>query len=113
LGKIKAVADGTLIEAWASLKSSKPKGKGPNAKRDEPADTSRNPMESRTGLCVAANLEPADGKAERRGLLGLLKDLRKLKIKPHIAMIESRKTPGLDRRTTRSVGCAISQRVRP
>ncbi len=172
-------ADGTLIEAWASLKSFKPKQKDADVKREKPIDTSRNPivnfhdekrsnethasttdpesmlarkgpgkeaklsycgnvvMENRTGLCVAANLEAADGKAERRGLLALLKNLRKrkikprtlgadkgyhtkdmvaslrsLKIKPHIAMIETRKTPGLDRRTARSTGYAISQRVR-
>lgn len=127
-------ADGTLIEAWASLKSFKPKKKAADEEQDKPADTSRNPtvnfhgekrsnethasttdpeamlarkgfgkeaklsycgnviMENRTGLCVAA--------------------LRKLKIKPHIAMIETRKTPGLDGRTTRSTGYVISQRVR-
>lgn len=172
-------ADGTLIEAWASLKSFKPKEKAADAGQVKSTDTSRNPtvnfhgekrsnethasttdpeamlarkgfgkeaklsycgniiMENRTGLCVAANLETADGKAERRGVLTLLKNLRrhkikprtlgadkgyhtkgmvaalrKLKIKPHIAMIETRKTPGLDGRTARSKGYTISQRVR-
>jgi len=38
--------------------------------------------------------------------------LRKKNIRPHIAQIESRKTPGLDARTTRSAGYAISQKKR-
>ena len=36
-------ADGTLIEAWASLKSFKPKQKEADVKREKPIDTSRNP----------------------------------------------------------------------
>ena len=166
--------DGTLIEAWASLKSFKPKNS-----QNKVSSKERNPtvnfhgqkrsndthesstdaeallakkgpgkeaklsycgnviMENRTGLCVAANLETADGKAERRGALALLTELRQRKFKPktlgadkgyhtkefvaslkkrgiapHIAMISTRKTPGLDRRTTRSVGYQISQRRR-
>lgn len=38
--------------------------------------------------------------------------LRKKNIAPHIAQIEGRKTPGLDARTTRHAGYAISQRKR-
>ena len=38
--------------------------------------------------------------------------LRKKNIAPHIARIEGRKTPGLDARTTRHAGYAISQRKR-
>jgi transposase len=38
--------------------------------------------------------------------------LRKKKIAPHIAQIEGRNTPGLDARTTRHAGYAISQRKR-
>ncbi len=38
--------------------------------------------------------------------------LRKQKIAPHIAQIEGRRTPGLDRRTTRHAGYAVSQRKR-
>jgi transposase len=38
--------------------------------------------------------------------------LRKKKISPHIAEIEGRNTPGLDSRTTRHAGYAISQRKR-
>jgi IS5 family transposase len=38
--------------------------------------------------------------------------LRRRKIAPHIAMIEGRKTPGLDGRTTRHVSYTVSQRKR-
>ncbi|MGH9577965.1 MAG: transposase, partial [Terriglobales bacterium] len=38
--------------------------------------------------------------------------LRSKKIAPHIAQIEGRNTPGLDARTTRHAGYAISQRKR-
>jgi len=38
--------------------------------------------------------------------------LRQHRIAPHIAMIEGRKTPGLDGRTTRHAGYAVSQRKR-
>jgi hypothetical protein len=38
--------------------------------------------------------------------------LRSRKVAPHIARIESRRAPGLDGRTTRHEGYAISQRKR-
>src|SRR5581483_12161082 len=38
--------------------------------------------------------------------------LRQRRIAPHIAMIDARNTPGLDRRTTRHAGYALSQRKR-
>jgi transposase len=38
--------------------------------------------------------------------------LRQRRIAPHIAMIEGRKTPGLDRRTTRHASYVVSQRKR-
>ena len=38
--------------------------------------------------------------------------LRRRKIAPHIAMIDGRKTPGLDGRTTRHAGYTLSQRKR-
>ena len=38
--------------------------------------------------------------------------LRSKRIAPHIAQIDGRKTPGLDRRTTRHAGYAVSQRKR-
>jgi len=38
--------------------------------------------------------------------------LRRRKIAPHLAMIDGRKTPGLDRRTIRHASYAVSQRKR-
>src|SRR5690606_7616958 len=42
----------------------------------------------------------------------LIAQLRERGIKPHIAAIEGRRAPGLDRRTTRSAAYAVSQRKR-
>jgi transposase len=164
--------DGTLIEAWASLKSFKPKdgppssgdgsggmvdfrgqrrsndthesttddeakllrkGKGKEAKLSYGGHAL---MENRNGLCVdlqvcsaletetEAAKEMLSRQARKRvrpTTLGADKGyhtkdfvahLRKKKIAPHIAQIEGRSTPGLDARTTRHAGYAISQRKR-
>jgi transposase/IS5 family transposase len=93
-------------------------------------------MENRHGLCVdikvtsAPQSEPESAKAmlarQRKKrvhprILGADKGyhskdfvahLRQHKIAPHIAMIEGRNTPGLDRRTTRHAGYAVSQQKR-
>ena len=168
--------DGTLIEAWASLKSFRPKDERPEDR--PPPDDPGNPtvnfhgerrrnathasitdsdallarkgagkeaklafaghvlMENRHGLCVdlkvteALETETAAAKAMldrqrckrvRPSTLGADKGyhskdfvahLRRRKIAPHIAMIDGRKTPGLDARTTRHAGYAVSQRKR-
>jgi transposase len=165
--------DGTLIEAWASMKSFKPKDGPPSAgggssggmvdfrgerrTNDTHESTTDNEaklmrkgkgkearlsygghalMENRSGLCVdikvrsALETETAAAKdmlsrqARKRvrpTTLGADKGyhtkdfvahLRKKKIAPHIAQIEGRTTPGLDARTTRHAGYAISQRKR-
>lgn len=164
--------DGTLIEAWASLKSFKPKdgppttgdgsggmvdfrgqrrtndthesttddeaklmrkGKGKEAKLSYGGHAL---MENRNGLCVDLQVRSAletetevtkemlarqGRKRVRPSTLGADKGyhskdfvahLRKKKIAPHIAQIEGRNTPGLDARTTRHAGYAISQRKR-
>lgn len=93
-------------------------------------------MENRHGLCVdlkitsavATETEAAKAMLERQrrkrvrpSTLGADKGyhskdfvahLRRRKIAPHIAMIDGRKTPGLDARTTRHAGYAVSQRKR-
>ena len=164
--------DGTLIEAWASLKSFKPKDGPPSSgdgsggmvdfrgqrrtndthesTTDEEAKLLRKGkgkeaklsygghalMENRNGLCVdlqvcsaletetEAAKEMLSRQARKRvrpTTLGADKGyhtkdfvahLRKKKIAPHIAQIEGRSTPGLDARTTRHAGYAISQRKR-
>jgi len=166
--------DGTLIEAWASMKSFRPK-----SKKAPPPDDPGNPtvdfhgerhsnathesttdpearlakkaagqearlafsgnalMENRHGLCLDIHVRQADGYAERAAAREMLarqgrkrvkpktlgadkgyhtKDfvatLRKRGIIPHIAQIDGRKTPGLDGRTTRHAGYAVSQQKR-
>jgi hypothetical protein len=68
-------------------------------------------MENRSGLCTdlaiteSCTAEPLVAEA-------LLKKLRRMKIRPHIARIENRKTDGLDGRTTRHESYRVSQRKR-
>lgn len=167
--------DGTLIEAWASMKSFRAR----DHKKAPPPDDPGNPgvdfhgevrsnathesttdpearlakkgagkearlafsgnalMENRHGLCLDIHIRTADGYAEREAALKMLarqgrkrikpktlgadkgyhtKDfvarLRRRGIVPHIARIGSRKTPGLDARTTRHGGYVLSQKKR-
>jgi len=165
--------DGTLIEAWASMKSFKRKDRPPadpgsdgqgmvdfkgerrsNATHESSSDPQaklmrKGPgkesklsfgghalMENRNGLCVdirvTSAVEPEPRAAEamidrqrrahvRPGTLGADKGyhtrafvayLRGKCIAPHIAMIKNRITPGLDKRTARHAGYAVSQNKR-
>ena len=168
--------DGTLIEAWASLKSFRPiddpdqgvdsddpgnvtvdfhgqkrsnqthrsvtdpdarlarKGKGKEAKLCYGVSLL---MENRHGLIVDLQVHEPTGTGERDTALALLdrqhrrrgrpvsvggdkgyhtkefiEQLWQRCIKPHIACIEGRRTPGLDGRTIRSIGYRISQQIR-
>ncbi len=168
--------DGPLIEAWASLKSVKPKAAPPAT---PPPDDPGNPtvdchgerrtnathqrttdpearlarkgagkeakrcfsghvlMENRHGLCVDLQIAPATGTAERETALAMLRRqarrgirpctlgadkgyhcrdfvrwLRRRRMRPHLARVAGRQTPGLDGRTTRTRGYALSQRLR-
>ena len=168
--------DGTLIDAWASLKSFRPKdddsgkpsgGGGSNPDVDFHGEKRSNKthrsttdpesrlmrkgagkeaklsfaghalMENRNGLCIDLKINEATGHAERQAALAMLsrqgrkrvhpktlgadkgyhasdfvEALRKKEIIPHVAQIKNRKTYGLDGRTTRHAGYAISQRIR-
>jgi hypothetical protein len=168
--------DGTLIEAWASLKSFRPvddpdqgadgddpgnvavdfhgqsrtnqthrsttdpearlarKGKGKEAKLSYGVSLL---MENRHGLIVDVQVHDPTGTGEREAALVMLARQRRRRgplrsvgadkgyhtkafidalwlqcITPHIAMVEGRRTPGLDGRTTRSAGYALSQKIR-
>lgn len=165
--------DGTLLEAWASQKSFRPKGPGGPA---DPAGAGRNEavdfrgekrsnqthvsttdpdarlarkkgkeaklcysasalMDNRHGLLVDAEVRHATGRAEiEAGLDMLERQLRKqrctvgadklydvrefiegcrsLKVTPHVAQNTSGRRSGIDRRTTRHPGYAVSQRKR-
>lgn len=159
--------DGTLVEAWASHKSFRPKEpprggsggdfKGETRRNDTHASTTDPDakllrkaagkeaklcfgahalMENRHGLCVglqghsALVPEPAAAKAllTRQARKHLHPDtvgadkgyhtrafvayLRKKGIRPHVACIATRTTPGLDRRTARHRSYEVSQRKR-
>jgi transposase len=93
-------------------------------------------MENRHGLCVdlkvtsavTSETEAAQAMLERQRRKrvqpatlgadkgyhskGFVAHLRQRRIAPHIAIIDGRKTPGLDRRTTRHTGYTVSQRKR-
>ena len=168
--------DGTLIEAWASLKSVTPteapasvtplddpgnptvgfhgerrtnathqsttdpearlarKGTGKEAKL---CFSGQVLMENRHGLCVDLQIAPATGTAERETALAMLRRqarrgirpttvgvdkgyhcrdfvrrLRRRGIRPHLACVRGRRTPGLDGRTTRHTSYRLSQRLR-
>jgi transposase len=163
--------DGTLIEAWASQKSFKPKDgppppsdgrggvdfRGSPRTNDTHASTSDPEakslrkgkgkeaklcfgghalMENRNGLCVDIRVSSAL-EAETAAAAQLLKHqgrkrlkprslgadkgyhskafvgfLRRRGIRPHIAQIEGRNTPGLDARTTRHDSYWVSQKKR-
>jgi len=94
-------------------------------------------MEHRHGLCVDLRIEPATGTADRVAAQRMLRRqghkrvrprtlaadkgyhtrdfiryLRTRHIRPHIAQVTNRHTPGLDGRTTRHRAYAVSQRSR-
>jgi IS5 family transposase len=92
-------------------------------------------MENRNGLLVDFCVEPADGHAERRGAIAMLKarggsratvgadkgydtrdfirDCRKLGVTPHVAQTSDyRRRSAVDRRTVRHPGYVVSQRIR-
>jgi hypothetical protein len=168
--------DGTLIEAWASLKSVTPKEPAaPAAPLDDPGNptvdfhgerrtnathqSTTDPearlarkgtgkeaklcfsghvlMENRHGLCVDLQIASATGTAERDTALAMLRRqarrgirpttlgadkgyhcrdfvrrLRRRGIRPHLACVRGRHTPGLDGRTTRHASYRLSQRLR-
>jgi hypothetical protein len=176
--------DGTLIEAWASMKSVRPKSlssgdhpsngsDGPPAAgggRNREADfhgqkrsnathaSSTDPeariykkgpgkeaklcfmghglMENRNGLLVDACLTAADGHGERVAGLHMIEphadrprpitlgadkgydaedfinELRSMQVTPHVAQNRSGRRSGIDGRTTRHAGYAVSLRIR-
>lgn len=170
--------DGTLLEAWASVKSfrpnddsdkagGKPAGKNPDvsfhgtrrsntthhSRTDPEARLARKSngttakmsymghalMENRHGLVVDVELTQAEGHAERKAAVSMLKrrrkerghgarwtlgadkgydsadfvdDMRELKVTPHVAQNTSGRSSAIDERTARHPGYDISQRKR-
>lgn len=81
--------DGTLIEAWASMKSFVPKGAGKEAKL---CFTGHALMENRNALFV--------------------NELRSMRVTLHVAQNVSGRPPAIDGRTARHEGYRLSQRIR-
>ena len=162
--------DGTLIEAWASHKSFRPKdgGEPPSGngrevdfhgekRSNETHRSTTDPdarlykkskgseakmsylghalMENRHGLLVDTMVTLADGTAERDAavlmasqILGvkqvtlggdknydtqeLVRDLREMKVTPHVAQNNTNRRSAINGRTTQHVGYAISQKKR-
>ena len=162
--------DGTLIEAWASHKSFRPKdgGKPPSGngrevdfhrekRSNETHQSTTDPdarlyrkskgseakmsylghalMENRHGLLVDTMVTIADGTAERDAAvlmasqisgvkqvtLGgdknydtqeLVRDLREMKVTPHVAQNNTKRRSAINGRTTQHAGYAISQKKR-
>ena len=163
--------DGTLLEAWASQKSFKPRDTPPDPPRPggnpsvnfrghrrtnathqsmtdpdarlykkavgRPAQLAYGAhllMENRSGLIVNACVLPADGYGERDaalvmtdGLAGgritlgmdkgydvpaFIATLREMDVTPHVAQHTTKRRSGIDGRTTRHPGYAVSQRKR-
>ena len=87
--------DGTLIEAWASMKSFQSTENQKDSNKPQ-KDGGRN----------------GDSDFQGYHASDFVSALRDRNIVPHIAQAINRKTPGLNRRTTRHAGYAISQRIR-
>lgn len=162
--------DGTLLEAWASYKSFRPKegGEPPSEKgrevdfhgekrRNETHQSTTDAdarlykkskgseakmsylghalMENRHGLLVDTMVTQADGTAERDAALlmasqipgvkqvtlggdknydtqEMVRDLRDMKVRPHVAQNDTNRRSAIDKRTTQHPGYAISQKKR-
>ena len=165
--------DGTLLEAWASLKSFKHVDGAEGPPPDDPGNPTVNfhgetrtnathrsttdpdarlarkgagkeaklsytghvLMENRNGLAVGVAVLPATGTAEREAALEMLGELpaagritlggdknydtqdfvrqvRGLKVTPHVAQNDTNRRSAIDERTTRHPGYAISQQKR-
>jgi transposase len=164
--------DGTLIEAWASIKSFKPKDgppstgggkndtvdfKGQKLKNDTHASVTdpdarlyrkgknkesklcyqgHTLMENRSGLIVKTEVTTASGTGEREAAKSMVKqlprttrritlggdkgydtadfvkELRSLKITPHVAQNDTNRKSAIDGRTTSHPNYAISLRIR-
>src|SRR6266566_734159 len=120
--------DGTLIEAWASLKSFKRKDEKAGSAPDDPGNPTVNfHGEHRSNATHQSTTDPealADERLAGSGRItlagdkgydthGFVASCRALKITPHVAQNHTR--PGgsaLDARTTRHPGYAVSQWMR-
>jgi transposase len=113
--------DGALIEAWASVKSFRPKGEKPEDR--DPPDDRGNPTVNSHGERVGALALLDKHVGDREGVtLGadagydtadFVEALRERGVTPHIAQTrDHRRRSAVDGRTTRHSGYDVSQRIR-
>ncbi|MQX66810.1 transposase [Sinorhizobium meliloti] len=116
--------DGTLVEAWASMKSFKPKD-GPRGDNGEPPSDSggRNAGsdfhgERRSNETHASTTDPDRPQAITLGAdkaydtKDFVKDLRSIKVTPHVTQNINGRRSAIDGRTTRHCGYKASLRIR-
>src|SRR5918999_370641 len=110
--------DGSLVEAWASMKSFRPKepGEPPTGGRNDSRDFHG---ERRANDSHASTTDP-DARLYRKGpgqeaklcFVGhVVMELRERRVTPHIAQNTSGRRSAIDRRTTRHPGYGASPRV--
>ena len=133
--------DGTLIEAWASHKSFRPEeqgGPGNSREVDFHGEQRSNDAHQSTTDPEARLYRKSKGGEAKLGYLGhvlmasripgvqpvtlgadknydtqeLVRELQTLKVTPHVAQNNTRRSSAIDGRTTRQSGYAISQRKR-
>jgi hypothetical protein len=116
--------DGTLIEAWALMKSFRPKdGSGePSApgRNDEVVDTSltkaTGTAEREAAIAMIEEL-PDDGRItlgtdKSYDTQGFVAEMRRLGVTPHVMQNNKKRRSAIDGRTTRHAGYATSLRIR-
>jgi len=124
--------DGTLLEAWASTKSFRPKdGSGPppdagrNGEQDfrgqkRSNDTHASTTDPDARLAALHLVEPHADRPRKITLGGdkgfdtqdFVAELREINVTPHLAQNTSGRRSAIDGRTTRHPGYAVSQRIR-
>src|ERR1700724_591455 len=121
--------DGTLIEAWASMKSFRPKdgsgeppAPGRNGERDFHGEKRSNETHAsvtdpdarlyRKGPGRPGNHRITLGADKAYDVAEFVADLREFNVTPHVAQNTANRRSAIDRRTTRHSGYAVSGRVR-
>jgi hypothetical protein len=129
--------DGTLIEAWASLKSFTRTDAPPSAPPDDPGNPTVDFHGERRSTATHISTTDPDARLFRKGrgqeaklyhqghvlmenrhglavydTREFVDVLRQMAVTPHVAQNTTHRTSAIDQRTTRHPGYAISQRVR-
>lgn len=112
--------DGTLIEAWASIKSFRPKDGPPQGPigRNEEVDFRGQKLSNATHASVTDPDAKLYRKSSQQGAdkgydtQEFVSALQELKVTPHVAQNNTNRSSTIDGRTTRHEGYKVSQRIR-